>query len=197
MAVSFLPLMTFSFVGSITPGPNNLMLTSSGVNYGFRRTMPHFLGVYFGFLFMLSLVCLGLGSVFKIYPQIQDVLRYVGSAYLLYLAYRIARAGAVNNKETEKPFSFFEAAMFQYVNPKAWMMAGTIASTFIVGNGNIYLDAAFAVGAHGLVSFPCVISWVLFGSLIGKFLNNPQLRKIFNFSMAGLLVLTTWFIFAG
>ena len=93
MAVSLLPLMTFSFVGSVTPGPNNLMLTSSGVNYGFRRPMPHFFGVYFGFLFMLALVCLGLGRVFVAYPEIQEILRYVGSTYLLYLAYKIATAG--------------------------------------------------------------------------------------------------------
>ena len=173
------------------------MLTSSGVNYGFRRTMPHFFGVYFGFLFMLGLVCLGLGSVFKLYPIIQDVLRYVGSAYLLYLAYRIAMSGAVHAQSAAKPFSFFTAAMFQYVNPKAWMMAGTIASAFVVDGGNIYFNAAIAVGVHGLISFPCVISWVLFGTLIGRYLNKPVARKIFNFFMAGLLVLTTWFIIAG
>jgi threonine/homoserine/homoserine lactone efflux protein len=197
MAISIIPLATFSFVGSITPGPNNLMLTSSGMNFGFRKTIPHFLGVYFGFLFMLGLVCLGFGIIFQTYPQLQDILRYLGSAYLVYLAYRIAMTGAVKSTGEAKPFNFLTAAMFQYVNPKAWMMAGTIASAFIIQGDNVYINAALAVGTHALVSFPCILTWVLFGTLIRRYLKSETHRKIFNYFMAGLLLLTTWFILMG
>jgi len=111
MLASLVALLTFSFVSSITPGPNNLMIAASGVNFGFKRSIPHFVGIVLGFQLMLALVCLGLGSVFILYPELQVALRYVGAAYLLYLAYRITLSSGVANMTKQQPLSFFEAAL--------------------------------------------------------------------------------------
>ncbi len=115
----------FAFVSSITPGPNNTMLLSSGVNFGFNRTVPHMLGISCGFAVMVLAVGLGLGAVFKAYPLLYTVLRYAGAAYLLYLAYKIATSGPVRDTggQEGRPMSFLAAAAFQWVNPKAWVMA--------------------------------------------------------------------------
>ena len=115
----------FAFVSSITPGPNNTMLLASGVNFGFRRSMPHALGISIGFMLLVICVGLGLGEVFKLFPWAYTLLRYVGAAYLLYLAWKIANAGGMSDNPDEhgKPMTFLGAAAFQWVNPKAWIMA--------------------------------------------------------------------------
>ena len=129
--IAILALANFVFAASITPGPNNLMLATSGLNFGLTRTIPHMLGVVFGFLLMVFLACLGLGKVFQIVPILQTVLTYLGGAYMLYLAYRIATASGISNGAAKsKPLSFTEAALFQWINPKAWMMAITFSSAF-------------------------------------------------------------------
>lgn len=190
MAITLIPLLSYSFVNSITPGPNNIMLASSGVNFGFRRTVPHFLGVYFGFLFMLSIACLGFGQIFEYIPLLQPILKYVGSAYLLYLAYRIATAGSLNDSKVGKPIRFFEAALFQYVNPKAWIIAGTMPSAFTTEPGLSLADGITLVAMHGIVSFPCVLLWAIMGTQLRHFLKSEKSRRIFSFGMASLLVAT-------
>jgi len=146
---------------------------------------------------MLALVCLGLGSVFILYSELQIILRYVGAAYLLYLAYKITLSRGVGNMAKQQPLSFFQAALFQYVNPKAWLMAITLASSFAIDSGYLLLNVVIIVFAHGLVSWPCVTCWLCFGSFIRRFLNTPSKLKIFNIIMAILLALTCWIILTG
>ena len=152
MAVNIIPLAVFSIVGTGTPGPNNLMLTASGVNFGMRRTLPHLMGVWLGFLLMLGLVCAGLGNIFQTWPWLQTVLKGVGSLYLLYLAWRIATAAPVSKAAVGKPISFFEAVLFQYVNPKAWMMAVTITSAYTHEVRDTLTDTAIAAVAEKIIA---------------------------------------------
>jgi threonine/homoserine/homoserine lactone efflux protein len=126
-------LIGFAFVTSVTPGPNNLMLLASGVNFGFRRTMPHMLGVGFGFMFMILVLGLGLSAVFVAYPVAHDALRVVGGAYMLWLAWKIANAGAVGDGTSSgTPLTFLQAALFQWVNPKAWVMGIAAIASYTV-----------------------------------------------------------------
>lgn len=184
------PLISFTFVMSITPGPNNIMLWASGANYGFKRSLPHMLGISIGFA-SLFLVCgLGLGALFEAYPVIQTVLKVVGSVYLLYLAFRIATASFEGKQEDKKPLNFFEAAGFQYANPKAWVFALTTASSFSLLGSNFILNALSISLVLMLVNFPCICVWTAFGTAIGRFLSNKRALMSFNFVMAGLLVAT-------
>ena len=188
MSVAFTAILSNSFINSVTPGPNNIMLASSGVKFGFRRTLAHFSGVYFGFLLMLTIVCFGLGEVFTRVPQIQPVLKYVGSAYLLYLAWRIFRSSSISTATVGKPITFFEAALFQYINPKAWILAGTIPSAFVVDSNVSTLDIAYLVGGHAMVSLPAILFWVIAGTQLRHILSTPKTLMVFNTVMALLLV---------
>ncbi len=188
MSVALYPLLSYSFISSVTPGPNNIMLTASSVNFGFKRTIPHFMGVYLGVLIMLAIVCLGLGQIFDHVPYLQTVMKYAGSLYLLYLAWRIARAGEISNTGAAKPLTFIEAALFQYINPKAWILAGTIPSAFTTGPGLSLTDVAYLVGGHAAVSLPAILFWVIAGTQLRRFLSSSLSRRIFNGAMALLLV---------
>ena len=188
MNVAFFPLMSYSFVNSVTPGPNNIMLATSGVNFGFIRTMPHFFGVYLGFLIMLGIVSFGLGEIFTQVPELQTAMKYLGSLYLLYLAYRISRAGELSKVSVAKPLNFFEAALFQYINPKAWVVASTIPTLFVTGKAMGYEEIAYLLLGHALASFPSVLLWVLAGTQLRRFLSSQRNLKIFNYTMAALLV---------
>ena len=138
----------FAFVSSITPGPNNTMLLASGVNFGVRRTIPHALGVSIGFMVMVLGVGLGLGEVFKVYPLAYTVLRYAGAAYLLYLAWKIANSGPMSatDPQSRKPLGFWGAAAFQWVNPKAWVMAVGAITTYTPAQG--YLFNVIVISIH-------------------------------------------------
>lgn len=183
-----LALLSFAFVSSITPGPNNLMLLASGVNFGFTRTLPHMLGIGIGFTLMIVVVGLGLGELFQRVPQLYTLLRYVGAAYMLYLAVRLARSGAVEDpKGTARPMTFLAAAAFQWVNPKAWVMAVYAIASYTVPTQ--YLASVLAVAlVFGIVNVPCVGSWALFGTALGRLLQNPRVVRVFNGVMALLLV---------
>ena len=190
-------LIGFAFVSSITPGPNNMMLMASGVNFGFRRTIPHMLGIGAGFTLMVLLIGLGLGQVFEAYPALYTLLRYAGALYLLWLAWGIARSGPVGDGTSRgSPMTFLGAAAFQWVNPKAWVMAvGAIATYLPAGS---HVGSAISIAAiFGLVNLPCVSSWAAFGVALRRFLNKPRIIRIFNISMALLLVLSLWPIFSG
>jgi threonine/homoserine/homoserine lactone efflux protein len=186
----FLALLTFAFVSSITPGPNNLMLLASGVNFGFRRTIPHMLGIGIGFTIMVIVVGLGLGKLFEVYPAIYTVLRVVGGLYMLWLAWKIASSGPVGEGRSRgTPMSFIQAALFQWINPKAWVMAVTAIATYTLPNE--YLWSVLLVGmVFGGVNLPSVSTWALFGTGLRHVLSNPRVLRVFNITMAVLLVLS-------
>ena len=180
-------LAAFAFVTSITPGPNNLMLMTSGANFGFRRTIPHMLGVGLGFVFMVVLVGAGLVGVFEAYPLSYTVLKAVSVAYLLYLAWKIAMSSAPDEAgETARPMTFLQAALFQWVNPKAWAMALTAVTVYAPSQSIAAIGLVAMV--FGLVNIPSVGSWTILGQQMRRFLNNPSRLRIFNVAMAILLL---------
>ena len=182
------PLVLFILVSSITPGPNNAMLASSGLTFGVQRTVPHLLGVSLGFAAMVLLVGLGLGAVFVREPMVYEILKYVGAAYLLYLAWKIANAGAMREGASRsRPFTFLQAAMFQWVNPKAWVMAVGIIATY-TPQQSFFGNLLIAALACGIINLPCVGLWVLFGSTLRRWLHRPGVVRGFNTAMALLLV---------
>ena len=182
------PLALFALVSSITPGPNNVMLASSGLNFGFRRSMPHLLGVNLGFTLMIFLVGIGLGSVFQQVPELYTVLKYAGAAYLLYLAWKIANSGSMEDGDARgKPFTFLQAAAFQWVNPKAWVMAVGVVATYTPQNG-FFANLVIATLVCGIVNLPSIGVWVTFGTALRRVLHKPWAVRAFNVSMALLLV---------
>ena len=190
-----LPIISFAFVMSITPGPNNIMLWASGANYGLRKTLPHLFGVNLGFGSLILLCGLGLGVIFETFPVFQTVLKVIGSLYLLYLAVRIATASSASAAVTNRPQSFWEAVGFQYANPKAWVMALTAMSTFSIPQSSPLINAALITLTVMVINLPCIAVWVVFGTAIGRFLTNPRARLVCNLVMAGLLVGTiVWMV---
>ncbi|CAB3648118.1 MAG: LysE family translocator [Achromobacter sp.] len=182
------PLALFALVSSITPGPNNVMLAASGLNFGFRRSMPHLLGVNLGFTLMIFLVGVGLGSVFQQVPQLYTVLKYVGAAYLLYLAWKIANSGGMEDGAVSgKPMTFLQAAAFQWVNPKAWVMAVGVIATYTPQAG-FFANLVIATVVCGIVNLPSIGIWVTFGTALRRVLHKPWAIRAFNISMALLLV---------
>ncbi|MCB1417513.1 MAG: LysE family translocator [Notoacmeibacter sp.] len=181
-------LAAFSLVSSITPGPNNLMLMASGANFGFMRTLPHMMGVNLGFTLMVALVGLGLAGLFELYPVAKTVLTAISVAYLIYLAWKIARAGApkAEGDAAGRPFTFLQAAAFQWVNPKAWTMALTAMTAYAPG---ATATAALLVAAvFGVVNLPSIVVWVVAGQGLRRFLTNERRLTLFNYTMAGLLL---------
>ena len=188
-AMLLTPLMLFAFASSITPGPNNLMLASSGLTYGFRRSLPHMLGISAGFMVMLVLVGLGLGVVFQQWPVLHDVLQIVCAVYLLYLAWCIAMAAppSPGAQAEGRPFSFLQAAAFQWVNPKAWTMALGVVAVYVPPTG-LLSDLLLAALLCGLVNLPSISVWTMFGVALRRLLHRPTMVRVFNWLMALLLV---------
>ena len=185
-----MPFATYSFVMSITPGPNNVMLTASGANFGFRKTIPHILGVVAGFSVVLFGVCAGLDVVFTRWPSIQTVLRWVGAVYLIYLGWRILRSTEAQNAESRKPLTALEAAGFQFLNPKAWMMTLTAAAMFLPRELGVLTASSYMVGIMAVTNLPCITVWALFGSSMRGFLARPAGRMTFNIVLSLALVAT-------
>ena len=182
-----LALIAFAFVGSFSPGPNNIMLMTSGANVGFMRTIPHMLGVTLGFAFMLVLVGLGLQRFFQSYPQLEQALQIISAAYLLYLAYKIATSQPVESACSDyKPLSFLAAASFQWVNPKAWSMALSVMSIY-ASNADLFSVLLIAM-VFTAVNVPTVSFWTLAGKQLQQRLTQRRHLQLFNYSMAGLLV---------
>jgi threonine/homoserine/homoserine lactone efflux protein len=182
--------VTYSFVMSITPGPNNVMVTASGATFGFRRTVPHILGICAGFSVVLLAVCAGLDVLFTRWPDLQSVLRWGGAAYLVYLSWKILRAGSSKEGHAPKPLSAWEAAVFQFLNPKAWMMTLTAAAMFLPRELGFLLACAYMVAIMALTNLPCITVWALFGSSLRGVLARPAGRAAFNVAMALALVVT-------
>ena len=191
----FIPLLILCIVQSGTPGPNNIMLTASGKNFGYIKTIPHMLGVVLGFLSLIIVFGLGLTVIFSKYPIIQFILRIVGSIYLLYLSYRIYTSVNTEDLSKSKPITFMESSLFQYVNPKGVMMAITTISIYTdhinfkyissFNEGMIYILIAFTIS-----NLIAVITWTSVGVFIGQFIKSARGIKIFNALMAFFLVLT-------
>jgi len=188
----FTGLTLFAFVSSITPGPNNLMLMSSGANFGFKQTVPHFLGVGIGFTLMIILVGLGLMQLFDSFPMSYEILKVLSIIYLLYLALKIARSGSITeqNNEKLKPLTFIQAALFQWVNPKAWTMA--LTSISIYAPSNSFISVLLVAIIFGLINLPCISSWIVLGQKMKLVLTDQKRFKIFNITMASLLILSLY-----
>ena len=185
----FLALLGFAFVTSVTPGPNNMMLLASGVNFGFGRTLPHMLGISLGHALMVFLVGIGLSGVFTAYPPAMIGLKGVSVAYMLWLAWKIAHSAAPKPGQAGgAPFTFLQAAAFQWVNPKAWAMSlGAIAN--YAGGGGVAAVATVAL-VFASVNLPSVALWALAGEGLRGWLLNPARLRVFNWTMAGLLILS-------
>lgn len=180
-------LAVFAFATSITPGPNNLMLMASGANFGFRRTIPHMLGIGIGFTVMLVMVGAGLIQLFDRWPASYDALKVVSVLYLLWLAWKTATAAGLRERDgSGRPLSFLQAAAFQWVNPKAWAMALTAMTAYAPQQswGAILIVAL----VFGLINFPCVSVWTVLGQQMARFLTNQGRRMGFNITMALLLI---------
>lgn len=188
----------FSFVSSITPGPNNMMMLASGVNFGFRRSVPHWLGICGGFTFMLCAVGLGLHTLLADHPALYDVLRYAGSAYLVWMAWRLATATAAPAVQDEdapaseaRPLGVWGAAAFQWVNPKAWVMAVTAMSAYLPARAQA-IDVVTLALLFGVINLPCVACWAGGGAALRRFLQDPLRLRIFNISMALALLVSLY-----
>ncbi|RIK96137.1 MAG: lysine transporter LysE [Proteobacteria bacterium] len=180
--------VVFAVVGLYTPGPNNVMLLASGLNFGLRRTLPHVAGVALGFSFLVAVVGFGLGAVFDAYPLLQSVLKYGGAAYLVYLAVVIARAGPMEaGDDVRRPLTFWEAALFQWINIKGWIIAiGTVTAYAALASypWNI-VTMSLLLLVLGLSS---AVAWTLFGSSLQKLVRSERAIRIFNWIMAALLI---------
>jgi len=193
---TLLSLLLFCFVAAASPGPNNTMLFASGVNFGFARTLPHMAGITIGFTLMVLCVGLGLGAVLERYPVLLVVLKVVGGLYLLWIAWKIGTARKVPEADAEvenaaRPFTFLQAASFQWVNPKAWVMIlGAIAA---FSDHQRYLLSVFLIAASFfLVSFLSTSAWAGFGTALRGWLSDPVRLKWFNITMAVILVVSLW-----
>ncbi len=188
-------LAIFAFVSSITPGPNNLMLMASGANFGFRRTIPHMLGVGLGFVVMVVLVGIGLVGVFDAYPLSYSVLKAFSIIYLLYLAFKIATAAPPKDGQSGgKPMTFLQAAAFQWVNPKAWAMALTAVTVY--APEQTILTILLVATVFGAINLPSVSSWTLLGQQMRRVLTNHRRLTAFNWIMAVLLIASLWPVLA-
>ena len=184
-------LILFAAVGSITPGPNNIMLLTSGANFGWRASMPHLLGICAGFPVLLIAVGVGLAETFIRIPASIVLLKWLGAGYLLYLAWRIANSAGPQSaaKRPARPMTFWEAVAFQWINPKAWLMAASTFSAYVPAGGGLLTIAGVAL-VFAVLGTPCVATWLLFGSGMQSFLAVGRRARMFNFTMALLLVLS-------
>ncbi|MDP1642869.1 MAG: LysE family translocator [Phenylobacterium sp.] len=178
----------FAFASSITPGPNNAMLMTSGANYGFARTLPHLAGVVLGFTILLLAVGFGLGGLFSAHPTAHTALKALGAAYLLWLAWKIAGAEGMGERAASaRPFTFLQAAGFQWVNPKAWTMAVGVAAAYVPQQGGV-LDMLIAGLVVFAISIPCAAAWAGSGVALRRLLEEPSALRLFNWTMAALLL---------
>jgi threonine/homoserine/homoserine lactone efflux protein len=192
MPIDILPLLGFTFVSSITPGPNNTLLLLSGAHWGFRKSLPLMLGIPVGFSLFLFAVGMGLGKAFAAWPALHMILKTVSVAYLLFLAWKLARAGSPNKAEAKgaKPVSFLSAVALQWINPKAWLMAVSAMSVYVPVGEPPLLPVLAVTFVFVLVAIPALLTWFFFGTAVARFLTNPRRVLVFNILMALLLVLS-------
>ena len=189
---TFIAVLVFSIVMGFTPGPNNVMLASSGATHGIRRTWPHLMGVALGFPAMILVIGLGLASILLASTGLQLGMKIVSSLYLLWLAFQIARSSSVSGSAAgAKPLTFFQAAAFQWINPKAWLIAVGAISAYTAGVGaHLYLQVAIIAAMSVAVSFSSSLTWAACGAAIGCWLRAPAALRLFNLLMAALLLVS-------
>jgi len=187
-----LGFILYSFVAAITPGPNNIMLLASGLNFGFKRSISHMCGITIGFALMLVIVGAGIHQVFDAYPIIHIIMQYLSTVYIIYLAIKIAFSPTINVSNTSsniRPMTFFNALMFQWINPKAWMMGVVALTSYSLHNYyplNIFLITSIAT----IVGIPSLCFWAYCGSYLKRYLEKPHYLKIFNLLMGLLLIIS-------
>tara|TARA_B100000700_G_C14925637_1_gene799291 strand:- start:59 stop:661 length:603 start_codon:yes stop_codon:yes gene_type:complete len=186
----FIALVSFYFVMYVTPGPNNAMVLASGLKFGFFKTIPHMSGITIGHILQLILVCLGLGKIFQIFPDLQNILKIICSIYLLYLGYKIIGSFSKIKEDESRPLKFHEAALFQIVNPKAWTISSMAASGFLPKDGNLVISIFF-IATIALIICPISISpWAAFGSAIRNLVKNNKIKALIEYFLAFLLLIT-------
>ena len=186
----FFALVSFYFVMYVTPGPNNAMVLTSGLKFGFAKTIPHMSGITIGHILQLILVCLGLGKIFQVFPNIQNILNVLCAAYLLYLGYKIIGSFSKIKEDDSRPLKFYEAALFQIVNPKAWTISSMAASGFLPKDENLIFSILY-IAAIALIICPLSISpWAAFGSSIRNLVKNNKLKALIEYFLAFLLLIT-------
>ena len=186
----FFALVSFYFVMYVTPGPNNAMVLTSGLKFGFAKTIPHMSGITIGHILQLILVCLGLGKIFQVFPEIQQVLKIICAAYLLYLGYKIIGSFSKIKEDDSRPLKFHEAALFQIVNPKAWTISSMAASGFLPKDENLIFSILY-IATIALIICPLSISpWAAFGSTIKNLVKNNKLKGLIEYFLAFLLLIT-------
>ncbi|PLX33285.1 MAG: hypothetical protein C0605_16635 [Hyphomicrobiales bacterium] len=188
MQTDFLwPFVTIMVSAAFTPGPNNIMITASGANFGYLRSLPHMMGVTLGFPLMLLIMAFGLGELFTRWPQIHDVLRYLGAVYLFYLAWRVATAGRTEVKARSRPLNFLEASAFQWINPKGVLFAISVIAAFAAPGPDFYQRISVMGTIALMTAFASITTWCLFGMAISRLLRTDRALRIFNITMAVLL----------
>jgi threonine/homoserine/homoserine lactone efflux protein len=186
----FFALTSFYFVMYVTPGPNNGMVLASGIKFGFSKTVPHMSGITIGHVLQVVIVCLGLGKLFQLFPVIQNVLKIVCVIYLLYLGYKIIGSFSSIKEDDSRPLKFYEAALFQLVNPKAWTISSMVASGFLPKDEKLF-TAIFFISITALIICPISISiWAAFGSGIRNLVKNDKKKAIVEYFLAILLLIT-------
>ena len=186
----FIALVSFYFVMYVTPGPNNAMVLTSGLKFGFIKSIPHMSGITIGHILQLILVCLGLGKIFQIFPSLQNILKIICAIYLLYLGYKIIGSFSKIKEDDSRPLKFYEAALFQIVNPKAWTISSMAASSFLPKDGNLIISIFF-IASIALVICPLSISpWAAFGSAIRNLVKNNKIKAVIEYFLAILLLIT-------
>lgn len=179
----------FGIIAAVTPGPNNVMLTTTGLNFGIRRGIPHLMGICIGFPVMLALIGLGFGTLFSIYPWLHDAIKIVGIVYLLWLAWKIAntRSGG-DSIDQSRPIGFWQSAAFQWVNVKAWIMGTSALAAYTTTGDSFLLQVVIICITFAIITLPCAGIWLVFGAGLQRFLKNPDNLRRFNIAMALLLV---------
>jgi len=186
----FFALVSFYFVMYVTPGPNNAMVLASGIKFGFSKTIPHMSGITIGHVFQTIVVCLGLGKVFQMFPEIQDTLKIICALYLLYLGYKIIGSFSKIKDDGSRPLKFYEASLFQLVNPKAWTISTMVASGFLPKDERLIISISF-ISITALIICPLSISvWAAFGSGIRNLVKNNKKKAFVEYFLA-ILLLTT------
>ena len=186
----YLSLITFTFVAGITPGPNNMMLLASGLNHGIRKSMPHYLGICIGFPIMVAVVGFGLGALFEQYPSIYIYIKISGISYLLYLAWKIANAGNSSaSSKIRQPLTFIQAATFQWLNPRAWVIAIGALAAFTTPE-NVTQSVVAIILIYFVMGFICMAIWLKLGQGLQLFLHSGRRTEYFNIIMAVLLALS-------
>ena len=186
----FIALISFYFVMYVTPGPNNAMMLTSGLKFGLKKTIPHMSGITIGHIIQLISVCLGLGVIFQVFPEIQKFLKVLCSIYILYLGYKILGSFSKIEMNDGRPLKFHEAALFQIVNPKAWTISSMVASGFLPKEGNLIISILF-IAFIALIICPLSIApWAVFGAAIRNLIKNHQTKRLIEYFLAFLLVIT-------